>query len=261
MTPVPKGSPDAVRCSGCGTLLFPHLAPDSAWARWVWQAGAWSHFCTESLAVSRRAEPQRELPIGFTAEMILATLEGRKMETRRLPGVRDKYAKLKPGDILYAREAWQILVPSHGPLYETQGRVHRDAINWNPCGGQDSKLGTDAIELTGEIPKTRPEYRHRIIYRASHMNGYKFRPGMHMPKWMSRIRLEVTAETRLEPVNVIDEPACRREGVSPPTHGGWQPGQAHAAFVMVWDGIHAKQGERFHDGPLVRVISFRRVWP
>jgi len=257
---VPHGSPDAVKCSACGTLMFPSLHQDLA--RWWWRGGSWWHSCNSYIPDSLRlAAPIQERPIGFTADMINAILEGYKTETRRLPGVNDKYAKLKPGDILYAREAWQIILPVHGPLFEAQGRVHRNAVNWNLCGGQDEKLGSDAVELSDAIPKSRPEYRHRVIYKASHTNGYKFRPGIHQPKWMSRIRLEVIAETTLEPVNVIDEPACRREGVTCPTHGGWQPGQAHAAFVMLWDGIHTKQGERFHDGPLVRVIKFRRVWP
>ena len=261
MKPAPTGSPDAVRCSGCGKLLFPHLAPDSAWTRWVWQAGSWFHFCTVIIPVSRHALPVHEAPIGFTCDMVIAILEGRTLETRRLPGKRDIYAKLKPGDILYGREAWQLIAPVHGPLFEALGRVHRDAVQWDLCGGQDAKIGTDAVELTGSIPKARPEYRHRIVYKATHMNGFKFRPGMHMPKWMSRLRLEMTGPTRKEPVNIIDDAGALREGVVKETAGDWAPGEPVMAFESLWDSIHPGEGMRFGDGPDVRVIPFRRVWP
>jgi hypothetical protein len=193
------------------------------------------------------SRPAREFPIGFSPAMVNAILEGRKTETRRLPGKSDRYAKLRPGDRLYVREPWQIILPVHGELFEAQGRVHRNVLDWNPCGGQDDKLGRDAVELAGEIPKSRPEYRHRVIYRASHTNGYRFRPGIHMPKWMSRILLELTEETRLEPVNVITPDGCRAEGVEP------------EEFPGLWDSLHKKPGTRFGDGPPVRVIVFGRV--
>jgi len=261
MKPAPTGSPDAVRCSGCGALYFPALVGGHSLGAWDWIENAWWHGCDLPGAQLRLCEPINEGPIGFTCDMVIAILEGRKLETRRLPGKRDIYAKLKPGDILYGREAWQLIAPVHGPLFEALGRVHRDAVQWDLCGGQDAKIGTDAVELTGSIPKARPEYRHRIVYKATHMNGFKFRPGMHMPKWMSRLRLEMTGPTRKEPVNIIDDAGALREGVVKETAGDWAPGEPVMAFEGLWDSIHPGEGMRFGDGPDVRVIPFRRVWP
>ena len=117
------------------------------------------------------------------------------------------------------------------------------------------------MELRDEIPKSMPAYRHRVVYKASHMNGYHFRPGMHMPKWMSRIRLEVTDHTRREPVNVIDDEGAIREGVVSLTSAQRCYGEPVALFAGLWNTIHPEPGTRFDDGPEVRVIPFRRVWP
>jgi hypothetical protein len=219
------GSPDAVRCKHCGEFLF--LAFGPRWG-WEWDGSTWLHRCEsewhETVAV-------HESPIGFTGEMVRAILDGRKVETRRLPGKYDRYRKLRPGDVLYAREAWQMLVTGPQSLME--------------------------VEHTGEIPKQRPEFSHRLIFKAHDRDGlYRFRPGMHMAKWMSRIRLVVTEPTRREPVCDIDDAGALREGVTV------LPGQTPVqAFERLWDSIHPHRGERFADGPYVRKICFRRVWP
>jgi hypothetical protein len=98
----------------------------------------------------------------------------------------------------------------------------------------------------------------------------KWKPSIFMPRWASRITLEVTG-VRVERLNSISEEDCIAEGIS-----YWQdnigpcfgliPGKAtnrtgYAAFGRLWNSINEKRGYGWDKNPFVWCISFKTVQP
>ena len=81
----------------------------------------------------------------------------------------------------------------------------------------------------------------------------RWKPSLHMPRWASRITLEIT-DVRVERVQEITEKEAKAEGVLPcdgMTAVYW--------FSEAWDSLYAKKGLGWNDNPWVWVITFRRV--
>lgn len=162
-----------------------------------------------------------------------------------------------PGDRLWLRETWGL----HSYFDET--RWHRGSI-------ADE---TDASPLP----------RWKLAYRADWGQGGEqfWRPSIHMPRWASRLTLEI-ASVRVERLTAISEEDARAEGVTPcwrchgtgidPARFEWAPdwcsecggsaqGTTHRdEFERLWDEINGKRpGCAWRDDPWVWVIGFRRV--
>lgn len=88
-------------------------------------------------------------------------------------------------------------------------------------------------------------------------------PSIFMPRWASRITLEIT-QVRAERLQAISLNDILAEGFEPPTHGDhanqyWREETLHA-FAMGWNKINGKRkGCRWEDNPWVFVIEFRRI--
>jgi len=88
-----------------------------------------------------------------------------------------------------------------------------------------------------------------------------WRPSIHMPRWASRITLEITG-IRVERVQDISEEDARAEGVG--AHGGWNADEteygvnARGPFSHLWDSINAKR-HPWASNPWVWVIEFREA--
>lgn len=228
----------------------------------------------------------RELPILFNDEMVRAIVEGRKTQTRRIikPAPTDNAAKLynndivahdlecddtggsfgfgfwdedgnmwkcpfgRPGDRLYVREAWQVDAPCDGTWSHTAF-----------YGCRDSPLS--------DIPERFRTPDH-CLFRAGYTENFRinWRPSIHMPRWASRITLEVKA-VRVERLQDISEADARAEGIidegclncgMPETCGCGNPSpDARDAFVYLWKSIHG--AESWAANPWVWVIEFERV--
>jgi hypothetical protein len=182
---------------------------------------------------------QRERPIIFSAPMVRAILAGRKTMTRRL--ATSPLRKCEPGDLLWVREAWQDYCPIwHG--------------YW--CG-HGTQAGIEA--------------EHRPVYRADppemHLRGpegkegspSKWRPSIHMPRWASRITLEVTS-VKIERLQDISYEDCRDEGTICPIHGEVSHVSCSGlrrGFKTLWNSLHGK--DAWQANPEVVAISFQRV--
>lgn len=218
----------------------------------------------------------KERPILFSGPMVRAILEGRKTQTRRLvagahgafwdhgawrpvceggrivrwatadgdegPGAPAPACPYGvPGDRLWVREAWAV------------GRV---------------------FDLTraGEIPATCGDglpvwYAADGIAEESWANRGRWRPSIHMPRWASRILLEVT-DVRVQRLQSISEDDAKAEGVEPldinpeqPVIGvGYTFGQRpySASFACLWDEINEDRAP-WSSNPWVWVVSFRPV--
>jgi len=87
----------------------------------------------------------------------------------------------------------------------------------------------------------------------------KRRPSAHMPRWASRITLEIT-DVRVERVQEISREDSLAEGPHP---YGWglNDGTCERNFAMVWDSINAKRGYGWDSNPWVWVIEFKVIYP
>ena len=79
-----------------------------------------------------------------------------------------------------------------------------------------------------------------------------WRPSIHMPRWASRITLEVTG-VRVERVCDITSNDARCEGVDA------EPGDVLRAFERLWNGINADRGFGWAVNPWVWCVSFKRL--
>ncbi|EDV3146929.1 hypothetical protein YU01_004590 [Salmonella enterica subsp. enterica] len=222
----------------------------------------------------------------FNAEMVRAILEGRKTQTRRImkvqPGTPEfglrriiesskanengMYfwsqddacgikARSKPflfpygevGDRIWVRETFQ------GPLfdYEQMQSYLEDS----------SKFEKPEFCQYAADGKPAPEY-----YDADDNLHCGWRPSIHMPRWASRILLEIT-NVRVERLNAISEEDARAEGIidggclncgEPEPCGCANPEpDATDAFAYLWQSIYGQ--ENWNANPWVWVIDFKRI--
>lgn len=182
----------------------------------------------------------KERPILFSGPMVRAILEGRKTMTRRvvkpnlfiernggnLPPIEQSHAYFgvfcsrhvscpygQPGDRLWVRETWARGMTDEELYYRATDK-----------------------EITDEERE----------------EGMRWKPSIHMPRWASRITLEVT-EVRVERLQGITEADSVAEGIKP-LQGG-----AVSDFRLLWDHLNASRGYGWDANPWVWVVSFRRV--
>ena len=187
----------------------------------------------------------REHPILFSTEMVKAILEGRKTMTRRI---------IKPQPVMvngYYR--WQ---PKAG--YD----INLEHLNINltnklcPCGQVGDRLWVRETWADGmNVPVL-------IIYKADKAwtdVKIKWRPSIFMPRWASRITLEIT-DIRVERVQEITEEDAKAEGTTPSIVGSDREYLKYrAGFMTLWDKLNAKRGYSWESNCWVWVVSFKVV--
>ncbi|MGI1321217.1 hypothetical protein ACIAET_04430 [Klebsiella quasipneumoniae subsp. similipneumoniae] len=118
------------------------------------------------------------------------------------------------------------------------------------------------------------DYRATPKFEASHPAGWdcapndaealKWRPSIHMPRWASRILLEIT-DVRVERLNAISQEDAQAEGME---LTGWRPTYSdpdsggevltpYDNFAQLWESIYGE--ESWKANPWVWVIEFKRV--
>lgn len=113
---------------------------------------------------------------------------------------------------LWVREAWQ-----------AWHQTSHEADEWDVCD---------------TIPKEDDKSRFTVEYRATSVSQGPWRPSLHMPRWASRISLDVVS-VRLERVQSITETDAQAEGIDPedygPMFGDPDMGQeCRGAFALRW---------------------------
>lgn len=212
----------------------------------------------------------RERPILFSAPMIRAILSGAKTQTRRVvkherasrgfePGWHVKpwgflndrqFAKAaspfgQPGDRLWVRESFRFLDSFDG---DSPTRVEARCLDagyrkpWAPRQYEADGARLDWIHV-GTPPHDGPPA------------AGKLRPGIHMPRWASRITLEVEA-VRVERLQAITEADAIAEGTPSSLH---QPGGRFAVenFEHLWWTLHGDGA--WEANPWVWRVEFRRL--
>lgn len=213
----------------------------------------------------------------FNGEMVRAILDGRKTQTRRPikwkqtrfteVGEREDGSKWPwsedaehacdfwhpcpfgaVGDRIWVRETWQAIHDSVDEFGHVEERTYAPSIS-----------------------KEKDRYWHTVY--AEHFGdesredrGFPWRPSIHMPRWASRITLEIT-DVRVERLNAISEEDARAEGIidggclncgEPEPCGCVNPQpDATDAFAYLWQSIYGR--ENWDANPWVWVIEFKRV--
>ncbi len=147
----------------------------------------------------------------------------------------------KPGDRLWVRETWQYF---GGDEYLYQ--KSRQSVAYKATWDSDKclwKEGTAEPTTFDYWPET-------------------WRPSIHMPRWASRLTLEIVS-VKVERVQEISQADAKAEGVtaviSKKIHG-WTPHVLE--FSLLWDSINAKrEGGKYAwaANPFVWAISFKKV--
>lgn len=191
----------------------------------------------------------------FNAEMVRAILDGRKTQTRRpvkfplidknmgcelagneLAGelVAHNYWNSpygKPGDRIWVRETFRV----HSRATDVATLVYRASVrnSWT--------------EQTHRVP---------IAVCDKPATPEKWTPSIHMPRWASRILLEIT-DVRVERLRDLSEEDAKSEGITPPA-GGVLPGWEYRInFRDLWMDIYGT--DSWEANPWVWVIEFKRV--
>jgi hypothetical protein len=87
--------------------------------------------------------------------------------------------------------------------------------------------------------------------------GVKWRPSIFMPRWASRITLEVV-DVRVERVQEIGNVDALKEGTPDlrTKENGWD---MRDCFRSLWNTINQKRGYGWEKNPWVFVICFKRI--
>jgi hypothetical protein len=193
-------------------------------------------------------------PILFSGEMIRAILAGTKTQTRRVcknppgdqgaekaaraadPHYLRRYPYGIPGDQLWVRETWC--------TFAHQDRTKPSRL---PSGSE-------------------------IFYRADAAQSAQampwWRPSIFMPRWASRLTLEIT-DVQLHRLQDCSEADAIAEGITGPHQVGYTafkvPGDskpryssAVAAYAALWDSLNEKRGFGWASNCWVWAVSFKR---
>lgn len=219
----------------------------------------------------------KEKSILFSGPMVRAILEGRKTQTRRVLKKPENYGcptgdcphdtqdqcnkamqSLCPygnvGDRLWVREAFNV----YNEPTALEAAQRTQAFE-KLCSGEEK----DIVKLALEIPL--PTGKKKVMYKADYGawadnpdSDLKWKSSIHMPRWASRITLEITS-IRVERLQDISEEDAKAEGVDcldviwasipEPSYKG--------KFKWLWESIN---GPGLWDlNPWVWVIGFKRV--
>lgn len=184
----------------------------------------------------------KERPILFSTPMVRAILSDQKTQTRRVKKGPAVCHVGCTGDRLWVRETWKLW---EGDSFSTHG----EPLDPDVIVGPLSRFGEEYLQ-------SRP-----IEYFADSCGDGPWRPSILMPRWASRINLEIVAVS-LEKLQDISEADAKAEGVKPvPFCSAGRPtGNEHIeGFEILWDEINAKRGHSWDSNPLVWVIEFRRA--
>jgi len=199
----------------------------------------------------------KERPIIFNGEMVRAILDGRKTETRSV---------INP----------QPVSPGDGAYFD----AYNGCPQWNWWSTDNKQYLTQIIKCPYGKPGDRLWVREKFRYEGHDdvcyavgcdcgmeaQKGEKgWKPSVHMPRWASRITLEIT-DVRAERVQEITYDAAIAEGVKYIEHidegghwesAGFQTDTPVEAFMELWNSINKARGYGWDLNPFVWVGKFK----
>lgn len=242
----------------------------------------------------------KERPILFSGEMVRAILEGRKTQTRRI---------VKPQPIKFPPEVTNARWLDDGytePGFYAYGEGDKPAIGywrkdcphgqpgdrlwvretWQPYWDDSDLYMAIRYKADGLFLKPKNLDEHQGHAFAGMFEGWAedqiegpWKPLLYMPRWASRILLEIT-DVRVERVQDIGEADAEAEGAQvvcgecgepfcveanamgycwrPDCKGSEDFSYEHG-FKFLWNSINEKRGFGYEANPWVWVVEFKRV--
>lgn len=216
----------------------------------------------------------KERPIIFNAEQVRAVLDGRKTQ-HRIP-------------LNWRRtRAQEIAERDDGSQWPWSEDCEKGGDYWWDCpfGEAGSKLW---VRESYRMPESLDRYSPKQVADLAIESGYrkpwapiqleadgvrtgkwigfntppmvtepgKLRPSIHMPRWASRITLEITG-VRVERLHEITIGDICKEGLAKSMYEFRPVTQAFPSFEGYWESIHGT--ESWKSNPWVWVIEFKRV--
>lgn len=218
-----------------------------------------------------------ERPIIFSASMVRAILDGRKTQTRRVIKSQppdDELDDWRYGDGTNGEHSGEGWYCASGE-YPDEGSIH-----WRcPYGKPGDNMWVRETFAKRIFDEDLPELVYRadnaarcfaepdqptpvseIFYLSSNWRAPKWTPSIYMPRWASRITLEVTG-VRVERVDAISVADVIAEGCAKVDK--WDLScltpDPRQEFMALWDQINAKRGYPWASNPWVWVVEFKRV--
>jgi hypothetical protein len=219
------------------------------------------------LAPMDKANMSKERPILFSALMVKALLEGSKTQTRRIVkprksvnfgcllypnelagevnnGVMDN-CPWRPGGRLWVRETWQPAAPRDG--------------TWPDVSFYGCK--TAPLSLIPERYQNPENCLFRASWQGPDLIGWK--PSIFMPRWASRITLEIVS-VRVEKLQNISQEDAIAEG-APPSHPSidrisreyGHTDFTRSWYAQLWEQINGAGS--WEKNPFVWVVEFKIV--
>ena len=200
----------------------------------------------------------RERPILFSGPLIPPILADAKTMTRRVIKLDSPF------------DQWvQPLQLDVDPLLWTWRSTITGGVAVAKCryGQVGDRLWVRETWMHRSIPDiSLPKSPKSIIYKATNPEvgeAFKWKPSIFMPRWASRILLEIT-EVRVERVQEITPLDAVKEGC--PRHHEYNEKFEFISatspidrFHALWDSINPKYP--WESNCWVWVVSFKRVWP
>ncbi|EBN0300839.1 hypothetical protein AHQ57_12685 [Salmonella enterica subsp. enterica serovar Newport] len=196
----------------------------------------------------------------FNAEMVRAILDGRKTQTRRpIKWKQTRFTEIAERD--------------DGSLWPWAEDCERGGDIWFACpyGEIGDRIwvretfrvhsrATDVATLVyqASVRNSWTEQTHRVPVAVCNKPATpeKWTPSIHMPRWASRITLEIT-DVRVERLRGLSEEDAKSEGIIP-SAGGVLPGWEYRInFRDLWMDIYGT--DNWEANPWVWVIEFKRV--
>jgi hypothetical protein len=209
-------------------------------------------------------------PILFSGPMVRAILNGRKTQTRRVV----------KWPLRFRSDGTKRRIYSERDISEMNERLvtwtRHPLFQFCPFGQVGDRLWVrETWAPHADVPR-------EAIYRCDRggdyqdtvTDGFRWRPSIHMPRWASRITLEITG-IRVERVQDITEEDAKKEGVESVKYGSvwfWKayghnpiPGggelvatrDAKRSFQTLWTSINGPGSWGLN--PWVWVVEFRKV--
>lgn len=227
-----------------------------------------------------------EKPILFKGDMVRAILEGRKTKTRRIipeslmqclspEDEPEKFVEWcrygQVGDRLWVRETWRIVGWTEDGDWCIE---YKDGSEHWFDSVQDIDEDTSIRyweQCTDDCIKAQISEDENGDFRFDdqHPCPTRWRPSIFMPRWASRITLEIVTVRveRLQEITVTDVLAEGIKQTEPdsfylaPLDGvpdfPWT--QAIPAFASLWNSINEKRGYGWDTNPWVWVIEFKKI--
>jgi hypothetical protein len=224
----------------------------------------------------------RERPILFRTPMVRAILAGKKTRTRRVmkpqpPSTEDVYRRAghdyhlsdigTPGTWRPMGPVWAVreLLGSE-PQWRCPYGVPGDRLWVREAWSHDAP---DLASCRAAHEDSMPGLGYGPYYRATEVapDTLRWIPSIHMPRWASRITLEVTS-VRVERLHEISEADARAEGVDTcvvdPSPRGMRVKPKHYSserecFADLWREING--ADSWDANPWVWVIGFQMIEP